>query len=154
NPDNVNRVAPLDGAWRYELKGQYGELPTAQMNINVTLAADGQLRWGDAIATLINRDIVADADGRFTVTFDKDPANGRPNHMQLVDGPLQLAIRDSHGDWRQQATLFDLRVVGGPELLKQPSEDDLAAEIARGMQDFVKFWVGFKNTFWNNPAPN
>ena len=154
NPDNVNRVAPLDGAWRYELKGQYGEFPTSQMNINVTLAADGQLRWGDAIATFTNRDIVADADGRFTVTMDKDPANGRPNHMQLVDGPLQLAIRDSHGDWRQQATLFDLQVVGGPDKLRQPSDDELATDIASGMQDFVQFWVGFKNTFWNNPSPN
>ena len=154
NPDNVNRVAPLDGAWRYELRGRFGDNPTAQMNINVTLAADGQLRWGDAIATFTNRDIVADAKGRFTVTLDKSPAAGRPNHMELVDGPLQLAIRDSHGDWRQDATDFSLVVVGGPDPLPPKSDDQLAAEIAAGLIDFVKFWVGFKNSFWDNPAPN
>ena len=154
NPDNVNRVAPLDGAWRYELRGRFGDSPTAQMNINVTLAADGQLRWGDAIATFTNRDIVADGEGRFTVTLDKSPADGRPNHMQLVDGPLQLAIRDSHGDWRQDATDFSLVVVGGPDPLPLKSDDQLVAEIASGLNDFVKFWVGFKNSFWDNPAPN
>src|SRR5690606_22370657 len=154
NPDNVNRVAPLDGAWRYELRGRFGDNPTAQMNINVTLAADGQLRWGDAIATFTNRDIVADAEGRFTVTLDKSPAAGRPNHMELVDGPLQLAIRDSHGDWRQDATDFSLVVVGGPDPLPPKSDDQLSAEIAAGLIDFVKFWVGFKNSFWDNPAPN
>lgn len=154
NPDNVNRVAPLDGAWRYVLKGCFGKVPTAQMNINVTLAADGQLRWGDAIATLTNRDIIADEHGCFTVTLDKEPASGRPNHMQLVDGPLQLAIRDSHGDWRQEATEFTLEVAAGPAPPAVKSEDQLAAEVAAGLESFVAFWLGFKNSFWNTPEPN
>lgn len=154
NPDNVNRVAPLDGAWSYRLEGRFGHPPTAQMSIQITLADSGQLRWGDAIGTLVNRDIVTDEQGRFTVTLDTSPANGRANHIQLRKGPLQMAIRDSHGDWGQQATAYTLHVVGGPELLPPPSEDALVDEVASGMEDFVKFWLGFKNNFWDYPDPN
>ncbi|MDB6062042.1 MAG: hypothetical protein JWM78_2145 [Verrucomicrobiaceae bacterium] len=154
NPDNVNRTAALDGRWSYVLEGKFGKPAAAQTSFNVTGAKGGQLRWGDAIATLINHAIVTDADGRFSVTLDQTPANGRSNHLQLVDGPLTLAVRDSHSDWRQQPTAFTLRVVAGPELLAQKSEQELAEESAAGLVEFVKYWVAFKNTFWNTPPYN
>ncbi len=154
NPDNVNRTGPLRGDWCYELEGRFGDPATAQMSINVTLAEDGQLRWGDAIATLTNRDIEADSEGRFTITLDKSPDNGRANHMQLADGPLQIAIRDSHSDWGQQPTAFTIRAVAGPEPLPEKSEQGLAEEAAEGLEEFVNFWLGFKNTFWNTPPHN
>ncbi len=154
NPDNVNRTAALDGRWSYVLEGKLGKPAAAQTSFNVTGAKGGQLRWGDAIATLINHDIVTDADGRFSITLDQTPANGRSNHLQLVDGPLTLAVRDSHSDWRQQPTAFSLRVVAGPELLAQKNEQALAEESAAGLSEFVKYWLAFKNTFWNTPPYN
>lgn len=154
NPDNVNRVGPLDGRWSYVLEGQFGKPAPAQTSINITGAKQGQLRWGDAIATLIDRDIVTDADGHFTITLDRTPANGRRNHMQLAEGPLSIAIRDSFSDWRQQPTAMSIRVVGGPEPLPRKSAQDLTVEAAGGLSDFVKYWLGFKNTFWNTPPYN
>ncbi len=154
NPDNVNRTSPLDGRWSYVLEGHYGRPATGQLSINVNLANDGQLRWGDAIATLTNKDIRADEHGRFTITLDRLPAHGRSNHLQLVDGPLQLSIRDSHADWRQQATNFSIRVVSGPDLNPLKGDAELVAEAAQGLEEFVAFWLHFKNSFWDNPPYN
>ena len=154
NPDNVNRTGPLDGAWSYELQGRFGSPPTAQMSININLAEGGQLRWGDAVATMTNLQVVADDDGRFSITLDKSPADGRQNHMQLADGPLQISIRDSHSDWRQLPTAFTIKVTSGPSPAEPATEQELIQHSADGLEEFVKFWLGFKNTFWNTPDYN
>lgn len=154
NPDNVNRVAPLHGDYRYLLEGRFGQPAVAQTSINVTLAPDGPLRLGDAVATLTNQAIKTDSDGRFSISLDKQPANGRNNHLQLVDGPLQIAIRDSHSDWNQQATAFELRVIAGPTSAAPADEDRLAQQAADGLEGFVTFWLNFKNSFWDQPEHN
>jgi hypothetical protein len=154
NPDNVNRTAALDGRWSYRLTGQYGSPAVAQTSINVTDAVNGQLRMGEALGTLTNQTITADANGKFTITLDKQTASGRENHIQLREGALQLAIRDSHADWAQQATAFTLEVVNGPALLTEKSESQLAKEAAAGLHDFVAYWLGFKNNFWETPPYN
>jgi len=57
NPDNVNRTAPLDGAWEYQITGRFGKNPTAQTSFIVTPAAEGQLRLGNTISALTNMDL-------------------------------------------------------------------------------------------------
>jgi hypothetical protein len=154
NPDNVNRTTPLDGAWEYELEGRFGKNPTAQTSFIVTPAAEGQLRLGDTIAALTNSSIQSDADGRFTITVDKRPAAGRINHMQIADGPQMLAIRDSHSNWRQQATEIRIAAVRGPAQRQPLSEADLVVSAADSIVQFVAFWLEFKNTFWKTPPFN
>jgi hypothetical protein len=154
NPDNVNRVAPLHGDFEYLLEGRFGRPATAQTSISVTRADNGQLRWGDAVATLTDQMIETDDQGRFSITLDQRPADGRANHMQIVAGPLQMAIRDSHSDWAQQATEFSLRVTSGPAQAAPASEDALVREAAEGLEAFVTFWLGFKNSFWDRPEHN
>ena len=154
NPDNVNRVAPLHGDYRYRINGRFGEPAAAQTSFNVTLAQDGQLRWGDAVATRTNLDIKADEQGVFSITLDAEPAKGRANHLQLAPGPLQLAVRDSHADWRQLPTRLTIEVVDGPVPADPPAEAALADIAAAGLQDFVEFWLGFKTSFWNQPPHN
>jgi hypothetical protein len=153
NPDNVNRTAPLDGAWDYEISGRFGSNPTAQTSFIVTPAAEGQLRLGNSIAALTNLSLQADGDGRFTITLDKRPAAGRINHMQIADGPQMLAIRDSHSDWRQQATEIHI-VANGPAPPPPVPEEMLVRAAAESIVDFVAFWLQFKNTFWNTPPFN
>jgi hypothetical protein len=154
NPDNVNRTTPLDGAWEYELSGRFGANPTAQTSFIVTPAKEGQLRLGDAVAALTNLNVKSDSDGRFTITLDKRPADGRVNHMQIADGPQMLAIRDSHSDWRQQATEIRIVPVKGPASLPTPAEDVLVRKAAESIVEFVGFWLEFKNTFWKTPPFN
>jgi hypothetical protein len=154
NPDNVNRTAPVDGAWDYEIRGRFGKNQTAQTSFIVTPAKEGQLRLGDAIAALTNLDIKPDREGRFTITMDKRPAAGRPNHLQIAEGPQMIAIRDSHSDWRQQATEIRIVPVAGPASLPVVSEDALVRQAADSIVEFVRFWVEFKNTFWKTPPFN
>lgn len=154
NPDNVNRVGPLHGDYQYRLEGRFGNPATAQTSISVTRAEHGQLRWGDAVATLTDQQIETDDQGRFSITLDQSPADGRVNHMQLVAGMQQIAIRDSHSDWAQQATAFDLQVTAGPSPAPPAGEEELVREAAGGLEEFVKFWLGFKNSFWDQPAHN
>lgn len=154
NPDNVNRTTPLDGAHSYVLRGRLGTPKAGQTSINVVEAKEGQLRIGKAIATMTDRDLETDAAGRFTVTMDPTPAGGRSNHIQLPAGPLQLSIRDSRADWRQEPTMLEIEVVDGPKPGAAPSEQQLERRTAAGVQAFVRYWLGFKNEFWNNPVPN
>jgi hypothetical protein len=154
NPDNVNRTVPLDGAWEYQVHGRFGERPTAQTSFIVTPAGDGQLRLGNTIAALTNLDLQCDADGGFTITLDRRPAAGRANHMQIADGAQMLAIRDSHSDWRQQATAIEVMPVSGPKPLAPIAEETLVRRAAQSVVDFVSFWLEFKNTFWSTPAFN
>jgi len=154
NPDNVNRTTPLDGAWEYEINGRFGKNPTAQTSFIVTPAAEGQLRLGDAIAALTNQNIQSDSDGRFTITLDVRPAGGRINHMRIADGPQMLAIRDSHSNWRQQATEIRIAAVNGPAPRAPMSEEALVLATAGSIVGFVAFWLEFKNTFWKTPPFN
>jgi hypothetical protein len=154
NPDNVNRTTPLDGAWEYEINGRFGKNPTAQTSFIVTPAAEGQLRLGDAIAALTNQNIQSDSDGRFTITLDGHPAGGRINHMRIADGPQMLAIRDSHSNWRQQATEIRIAAVTGPAPRAPMSEEALVLATAESIVGFVAFWLEFKNTFWKTPPFN
>lgn len=154
NPDNVNRTVPLDGAWAYRINGRFGRYATAQTSFIVTPAEDGQLRLGNTIAALTNRDLKTDADGRFAITLDQRPAAGRTNHMQIAEGPQMLAIRDSHSDWRQQATEIEVVAVSGPEVRPPIDEGSLVQAAAESIVAFVAFWLEFKNTFWNTPPFN
>jgi hypothetical protein len=154
NPDNVNRVAPLHGDYSYVLEGQFGRPATAQTSISITRAVNGQLRWGDAVATLTDQMIETDAQGRFTISLDQHSAEGRSNHMQIIAGPLQMAIRDSHGDWAEQATAFSLRTTGGPSTETPAEEAALVRKAAQGLEAFVQFWLEFKNSFWEQPQYN
>jgi hypothetical protein len=154
NPDNVNRTVPLDGVWSYRINGRFGQSATAQTSFIVTPAEQGQLRLGSTIAALTNLDLEADADGRFEITLDRRPAAGRTNHMQIAEGPQMLAIRDSHSDWRQQATRIQVMAVSGPEVRPPIAEDSLVQAAAESTIDFVAFWLEFKNTFWNTPPFN
>jgi hypothetical protein len=154
NPDNVNRTAPLDGAWEYEIHGRFGKYPTAQTSFIVTPAVEGQLRLGGTIAALTNLNLETNLDGRFTITLDKRPAAGRVNHLQIADGPQMLAIRDSHSDWRQQATEILIVRMRGPAPALPMSEEALVSAAAQSIVEFVAFWLEFKNTFWKTPPFN
>jgi hypothetical protein len=154
NPDNVNRTAPLDGAYTYQINGRFANYATAQTSFIVTPAEKGQLRLGNTIAALTNLDLKADADGRFAITLDRRPAEGRTNHMQIAEGPQMLAVRDSHSDWRQQATEIEVVAVNGPKVRPPTAEDALVRAAAESIVAFVAFWLEFKNTFWNTPPFN
>jgi hypothetical protein len=85
--------------------------------------------------------------------LDRRPPAGRVNHLQIGEGAQMLAIRDSHSDWRQQAT--EIRIVAnGPASPAPIPEEMLVRAAAESIVDIVAFWLEFKNTFWNTPPFN
>jgi hypothetical protein len=154
NPDNINRTTPLNGAWAYRIDGRFADRPTAQTSFIVTPAEAGQLRLGNTIAAATNLDLEADGNGRFAITLDLKPAAGRINHMQIADGPQMLAIRDSHSDWRQQATEIRVTPTSGPAAPPPVTEEAVERAAAESVVEFVSFWLEFKNTFWKTPPYN
>lgn len=154
NPDNTNRGVFLDGDSRYELSGCYGMPGSAQFSLNLEVAAPVSVALGQHLATLTNRTIALRPEGGFRVTIDRDPAGGRPNHMQAQPGLLNLTARDSRSDWRQQATTLSLRCVSGPGLRPAPDEAARLARIVDGLPGFVEYWSRFKDGFLGFPEPN
>ncbi len=153
NPDNANREIPIDGGSRYEVHGRYGAPPT-QFTIEVVAEFDGYAGLGRTLCALTRQQIQADAEGRFVITIDADPAGGRPNHLRCEGGVQWVFARDSLSDWRQVATTLEVRRVGGPAAAAGPTEAELAQDIAANVAGWVGFWRGFKDGFLGYPEPN
>ena len=99
NPDYIYRFMPIEGETRYVLRGQItGEMPTA---VEIGMLTGEQFYQHN----ISRRDIVVGADGRFTITIDPDPANGRPNHFQSTPDSRQLLMRDILGELARQRPL-------------------------------------------------
>lgn len=156
NPDNTNRAIFLDGASRYLLTGRYGSPRAGQFSLNLELADPVGIALGEHLGTLTDRDIAAEADGRFRVTIDPSPAGDRPNHIRSRPGLMNFTARDSRSDWRQQATTLTLACVAGPGVtaLATADEESRAAAIARGLPAFIDRWRRFKDGFFGFPEPN
>jgi hypothetical protein len=68
-------------------------------------------------------------DGTITLTVDPEPANGRPNHLQLKPGARQLFFREIKDDWSIPSTRLSVERVGGP-IPKVKDLEELAQEAA------------------------
>lgn len=98
NPDNIYRTIPIDGTSRYVVHGRrFGAGPT-----DVTFSLISNVNSQNTIAILAGKDLVVDADGRFDITIDSEPANGRVNHIQSTSAAKQLFIRNNLGNWNTE----------------------------------------------------
>lgn len=98
NPDNCYRLAGIGHGGRYRVTGQI--LDVCPAHISFTLVEN----WGTSVTaqTVELPGIVLDGDGRFTITIDDQPANGRPNHMTTTPRVKFLFVRDSMMDWQRE----------------------------------------------------
>lgn len=98
NADNAYRIIPVDGVGWFEILGQRDANPPA--DVTTTLIANTAM--SKTIHTIEWRDLKVDPHGRFRITVDPDPANGRPNHFQSRSDARYLFIRDTLTDWTNQ----------------------------------------------------
>jgi hypothetical protein len=98
NPDNCYRIVPVEAGGRYEVEGRF--LPDRPADTTITLV--GNTATSRTIQTLEGADLRVEGDGRFRITVDNDPANGRPNHLTNTHRGLYLFIRDSMTDWAKE----------------------------------------------------
>lgn len=98
NPDNIYRTVPIEGGSRYVLKGRrIGAGPT-----DATFSLISNVNSQNTIAYLTGKDLVVGADGRYEITIDSAPANGRVNHIQSTSAARQLFVRNNLGDWSSE----------------------------------------------------
>jgi hypothetical protein len=165
NPDHIYRAAALDGASRYEIRGQRNPNPSAQFSFELTRQApppgeeskkkkEAKGDLGNQVGLLRDSDLQIGADGSFTITIDPDPAPGRPNHITSVPGALSLTARDALSDWRQTPNTLQIHRLDDTPAPAALSEAELTRRVVAKLPDYVQFWIAFKNTWLNNPTPN
>lgn len=162
-PDNTYRHATLDGGAHYRIRGELvGAGPSQQTfvvyrtipGVTQTMNAEGHM---DEIAGIKSEALVRDADGGFTITVDAEPADGRPNHLQVpadLDG-LHLMVRDSMADW-------DLELPVGlsierldPPATRDPRDDDAMTEHAAAiLASYTRFWLNWYETYLHQKPLN
>ena len=110
NPDTVYRFMGVNGASSYVIRGRFeGEVP-ADTTFSVLTGLTGNT------ASVLTKDqLVINPDGTFTVTADRNPANGRVNHLQLTSDSTIIATRNTLADWSTEVPMtLEVERVGGP----------------------------------------
>jgi len=152
NPDNVYRMTHVDGASRYIVRGRMGPGRPSQLHVEVRDAIPGttalNAEGGAQLATLRDDALEIAPDGRFAITIDSGPADGRVNHIQIPPaGTHHVIFRDLLTDWtRQVPVAMTIERLGGSDL---PSANEAA--IARAAADLLDriapFWLDYDNRF-------
>ncbi len=135
NPDNVYRIAPIDGTSKYEVHvRRHGEAPIqfSFLTYNHFLGEDGHQKDVDApLGGLRSDEVKWERDGTFILTIDPEPANDRPNHIRSTPDIKQLLMRNTMSDWVHQRPLeISIKRVDGPPADAPASDDVLARRSA------------------------
>lgn len=137
NIDNAYALIPMEHGASYELSVQRFEPQPA----DVTWSLMGDLMPMMTLAVLEGRNMVPGADGRFTVTVDAEPANGRVNHIQTQPDTRYLFIRETRSDWRQVPAAIRVKRITPPRL-PPLTEEQLITRAARYVLSEIP------NTYW------
>lgn len=96
NPDSVYRVIPISGAERYRISGRVHQ---PRLTENYFTLWDGQMGTVDV---LDGKSLETDADGRFEIWVDSDPAGDRANHVRSSPDAKEFYIRDVIANWADE----------------------------------------------------
>jgi len=153
NPDNVYRFITFDGNARYEIRGTVNPSGAAEEHFDLRdrLPGTGPMtqEGGKLLAGLRGDQMTIAADGTFTITLDKDPANGRANHIQLPPQQgLHMTVRDLFTDWATQSPVsLEVRRLGPPPVTPPRSVAELTARAVGILSQIAPFWVRYDNQF-------
>jgi hypothetical protein len=155
SPDNVYRSATFDGAGRYVVRAAVHGTGPAQQTFVVyrglpgatkTMNAEGHM---DEIAGIASENIQRDAQGNYTLTIDADPANGRPNHLQVPrDLPgMHLLVRDSLADWSRELPVeLTMERLDTPPAAPR-GDKALTALAIEALRGNVPFWLHWYESY-------
>ena len=138
NPDNCYRIAGIAHGGRYRVTGQV--LDAQPAHVSFTLVEN----WGTSVTvqTLELPGIALDEAGRFTITIDDQPSNGRPDHMTTNPRVKYLFVRDSMMDWARETPLrLEIERIDTPTAAPLSVEERLAEGLRRMREDVpLYFW--------------
>ena len=161
NPDNIYRHVALAPGAHYEISGSIKSPGPAQETFMLYNAVPGtgagemKADAGAIGGVLSSEQIRTAPDGRFTITIDGDPANGRPNHLQVKSDKGFLTIRDTLADWNaQNVTALQVRRTDGPSA-PPPREEAVAKRAVELLSQMTPFWVTYFDKFtYDAQKPN
>ncbi len=110
NPDSNMSIVPIDASARFELHGQ--RFAKGVADVPITLCAN--LSLSSALDNLDWADVDIGADGKFVITLDPQPANGRRNHIHTRPDARWLFIRDCRGDWSEMPNAYRIHRLDPP----------------------------------------
>jgi hypothetical protein len=114
NPDTIYRFMPVSGSSEYVIRGRFNDLTEDGMPAEVSFSVLEGLS-GTTSTILTADDLEIADDGTFVITVSTEPANGRPNHLQLTNSSTIIAARDTLGDWTEEVpTSLAIERVSGP----------------------------------------
>jgi hypothetical protein len=163
NADNVYRQLTIDGGLRYEISGRLrADGPTQESFLLYRFAPgtrpanDKAEREGSPVlGALTAGDLKTAPDGSYTITIDKDPANGRPNHIQSGDNPDErLIIRNTLSDWTTQTPdRLTLKLVDAGTPKPAPTQAEITRQSRDVMKIMVPFWIKYAHDYvFNFPS--
>ncbi|TMA28854.1 MAG: hypothetical protein E6J87_20260 [Deltaproteobacteria bacterium] len=133
NPDSIYRVIPISGSERYEIRGR---VPERRLTENYFTLWDANM---NTIDVLDGRRLVVDAERRFAISVDSEPANGRPNHVRSSPAAHEFYIRDVMLDWeRDRANEIEIVRLGAPPPRPPFTEEQQLERAAAYMWKWVK----------------
>src|SRR5882724_11583778 len=133
NPDSIYRVIPISGSERYVIRGR---VPERRLTENYFTLWDANM---NTIDVLDGRRLVVDAERRFAISVDSEPANGRPNHVRSSPAAHEFYIRDVMLDWeRDRANEIEIVRLGAPPPRPPFTEEQQLERVAAYMWKWVK----------------
>lgn len=142
NADNAYVWISVSPDYTYRIEGQLAPVPACAFTwslLDNDYVETSQVR---TVGLLTNRELVAEPDGRFAITIDSNPADGRPNHIQLTPDAKLLNLRETLSDWETQlpARLRIMRTDGKPTPAVR-SLEERAVLAARWIVDGAPHWA-------------
>ncbi|MBW2362675.1 MAG: hypothetical protein JRG84_17405 [Deltaproteobacteria bacterium] len=147
NPDSVYRVIPISGDERYRISGRVGE---ARLSENYFTLWDESF---NTIDVLNGSELSLDADRRFSITVDSEPAGDRPNHIRSAPAAKEFYIRDVVQDWSVETpNELEIERLGGAPSRPALEPDEQAELTAAFMQRYAESTFRWNQQAYDKPA--
>ena len=162
NPDNIYRNIPVDGAASYVVSGRIRfQAPSQQ-----TLVLHNERSGGSDNQEVKSQEtedgsvslstLPVDRDGRFTVTIDSSPANGRLNHIQSdpTVHNAYIIVRDTLVDWsRENPVELSVERTAGPPITPPATDEEIAERAAVSTVNVGRYFLQWvKQNFYKGAA--
>lgn len=176
NPDCPYRTAILDPTGSYEIRGRQvnGGLPALSFQLYAdntygtaipsATAAKGTSQFRELLKAgkidtprigLLGENMTIAQDGSYRVTLDPEPANGRPNHLQLHEQGRCLLIRCAHNDWKNGTPdWMEIRRLDPPPHPAPLNDDHLAAQAIEHLGQYIPFFLKFTHFYMSDLPAN
>ncbi|MEM8498956.1 MAG: hypothetical protein AAF542_13090 [Pseudomonadota bacterium] len=142
NPDSVYRVIPISGEHSYRISGRVAAQRLTENYFTL---------WDDRMATvgvLSGKDLQLDKHGRFEISVDAMPANGRLNHIQSAANAHQFYIRDVLQNWHEECVNeLSIELLDGDGPAPERDFDQDLKRAIKYMWDYTR-----NTTRWNRQA--